>query len=66
MPSEYKDLTLGVKFNGLPLLATGPKYRYRQPLTLEVGTGYDTQVNDSLPADFGEEIITDSEPEFLE
>lgn len=65
VPSEYKDLTLGVKFNGLPL-RNGSKVPVSATLTLEVGTGYDTQVNDSLPADFGEEIITDSEPEFLE
>lgn len=48
IPSEYKDLALGVKFNGLEL-KSGSKVPITATLTLEVGEGYTDDIyTDSL------------------
>lgn len=65
VPSEYKDLTLGVKFNGLSL-RSGSKVPVSATLTLEVGEGNAEQSDDSLPVNDDPAITTDDEPAFLE
>lgn len=48
VPSEYKDLVIGVKFNGLPL-AAGTRIPVTATVTLEVGEG--VVAGDSLSVD---------------
>lgn len=51
VPSEYKDLVLGAKFNGIPLKG-GMHVPVSASITLDVGEGYSDPV-DSLPVDGG-------------
>ena len=44
--SEYKDLVLGAKFNGLPLRA-GQKIPINATVTIEVGSGFDEENPDN-------------------
>ncbi len=62
VPSEYKDLVLNVKYNGLPISA-GARIPISAALTIEVGEGYSE--TDSIEADVEnpELVISD---EYLE
>lgn len=61
VPSEYKDLVVGVKFNGVPLNA-GTRIPLTATVTLEVGEGI-IETNDSLGAvgamSAGQELVDD-------
>lgn len=46
--SEYKDLVLGVRFNGLELRA-GQKIPVSATITLEVGQGYEEEDENEIP-----------------
>lgn len=48
VPSEYKDLVLGVRFNGLELRA-GQKIPVSATITLEVGQGYEEEDENEIP-----------------
>jgi len=49
IPSEYKDLVLAVKFNGLPLRA-GTRLPVSSTITIEVGEGFSDMTLDSIAA----------------
>ena len=48
--SDYKDLVLGVKYNGLPI-QPGTRIPASATITIEVGMGHDDEVNDSTYSD---------------
>lgn len=52
--SEYKDLVLGAKFNGMPLKA-GTRIPVTATVTLEVGRGYVDEPSDSTDTDIDDE-----------
>lgn len=55
--SEYKDLVLGAKFNGVPL-KPGSRIPVTATVTLEVGTGY-SAAEDSLSLSETETLVLD-------
>lgn len=48
--SEYKDLVIGAKFNGIPL-KEGSKIPVTASITLEVGKGYEAQADTTAVSD---------------
>ena len=48
--SDYKDLVLGVKYNGLPIQA-GTRIPASAKITIEVGIGREDEVNESTAID---------------
>lgn len=60
VPSEYKDLVLNVKYNGLPI-SGGTRVPVSAALTIEVGEGYSD--TDSINGDIDNQdiVITDIE-----
>lgn len=63
VPSEYKDLVIDVKFNGLSLNA-GTRIPVSATVTLEVGEGY-SSVADSIATDsISPELLQEPEDDF--
>lgn len=59
VPSEYKDLVLSVKFNGVPLRA-GTRLPVSATITIEVGEGSDYP-GDSIPTEVSQEHNSDDD-----
>lgn len=60
VPSEYKDLVLGARYNGVPL-RPGQRIPVTAVITLEIGSGYGDFEEDTDPSDtyFNEETDND-------
>ncbi len=59
VPSEYKDLVLGVKYNGVPI-SPGARIPVTSSVTIEVGTGYaGMQPDEELDLMIEESITSD-------
>lgn len=56
--SDYKDLVLGVKYNGLPI-QPGTRIPASASITIEVGMGHDDEVIDSISFDDVDSLESD-------